>query len=152
VRRASGRIRRAWRGSRRRRLCLIDFLACAFEAADLPWSRQAEAVATALPGGASIVGSGKTTPAGDAAFADAVRGHGLVREDMHSGSIAHLGVVVWPALFGSVVAPCVAIVVAAPFMYAFGWLIHRGLIRRVTGVQGASMEAVPASSSAASAA
>lgn len=80
------------------RLCLIDFLACAFEAADLPWSRQAEAVATSLPHGASIVASAKRAPAGDAAFANAVRGHGLVREDMHPGSIAHLGVVVWPAL------------------------------------------------------
>jgi branched-chain amino acid transport system permease protein len=46
-----------------------------------------------------------------------------------------------PAFFGSVVGPYVAILIAAPFMYAFGWLIHRGLIRRVTGVQGASMEA-----------
>ncbi|MBL6750203.1 MAG: MmgE/PrpD family protein, partial [Nevskia sp.] len=33
-----------------------------------------------------------------AAFANAVMGHGLVREDMHSGSISHLGIVVLPAL------------------------------------------------------
>ena len=33
---------------------------------------------------------------GDAAFANAVMGHGLVREDMHSGSISQLGIVVLP--------------------------------------------------------
>ena len=31
---------------------------------------------------------------GDAAFANAVMGHGLVREDMHSGSVSQLGIVV----------------------------------------------------------
>jgi 2-methylcitrate dehydratase PrpD len=35
---------------------------------------------------------------GEAAFANAVLGHGLVREDMHTGSVSHLGVVVYPAL------------------------------------------------------
>ena len=81
------------------KLCLIDFLACAFEAADLPWSRQAEEIARPQPDGATIVGSARTYAPEDAAFANGVRGHGLVREDMHPGSIAHLGIVVWPALF-----------------------------------------------------
>ena len=35
---------------------------------------------------------------GDAAFANATMGHGLVREDMHAASICHHGVVVWPTL------------------------------------------------------
>lgn len=34
--------------------------------------------------------------AGDAAFANAVAADGLVREDMHTRSVAHFGVVVWP--------------------------------------------------------
>jgi 2-methylcitrate dehydratase PrpD len=34
----------------------------------------------------------------DAAFVNAVLGHGLVREDMHTGSVSHLGVVVIPTL------------------------------------------------------
>ena len=34
----------------------------------------------------------------DAAFANAVAGHGLVREDMHAGAVSHLGVVVLPAM------------------------------------------------------
>ncbi len=64
----------------------------------MPWSSQARAVTT--PGGEdfAIIGHGFAHSAGDAAFANAVAGHGLVREDMHAGSIAHLGVVVWPAL------------------------------------------------------
>ena len=36
--------------------------------------------------------------ADDAAFANAVAAHGLVREDMHTGSVSHFGVVVMPAL------------------------------------------------------
>jgi len=79
------------------KLCLLDFLGCAFEASDLPPSRQA--VATALParGGHIIGGRHEVTPA-DAAFANAVMGHGLVREDMHAASVSHHGVVVWPLL------------------------------------------------------
>ncbi|QHJ01599.1 MmgE/PrpD family protein [Xylophilus rhododendri] len=80
------------------RRCLLDYLSCAFEAADRPWSRQAAALARRQPQGAGIVGRSGAYGAGDAAFANAVAGHGLVREDMHPASIAHLGVVVWPAL------------------------------------------------------
>jgi 2-methylcitrate dehydratase PrpD len=80
------------------KICLIDFLSCAFEARDLPWSRQAVAIATPLPKGANIVASDVVCSAQEAAFANGVLGHGLVREDMHAASIAHLGVVVWPAL------------------------------------------------------
>lgn len=75
-------------------LCLRDFFSCAFEVADLPWSQQAEQVAEPLAQGATIAGASKRAVPGDAAFANAVRGHGLVREDMHPGSIAHLGIVV----------------------------------------------------------
>lgn len=82
-------------------LCLKDFYSCAFEAADLPWSQQAEAVAEPAREGATIIASAKRAVTGDAAFANAVRGHGLVREDMHPGSIAHLGIVVWPALLAA---------------------------------------------------
>ncbi|MBL1422186.1 MAG: MmgE/PrpD family protein [Alphaproteobacteria bacterium] len=78
-------------------ICLVDFLSCALEAADLPWSRQAASVAAPY-GENSIIGEAKNTTADDAAFANAVRGHGLVREDMHTGSISHLGVIIWPTL------------------------------------------------------
>jgi 2-methylcitrate dehydratase PrpD len=78
--------------------CLLDFLACAFEARKLPWSRQAVATARALDGGATIIASGTSVSPADAAFANASLGHGLVREDMHAASICHHGVVIWPTL------------------------------------------------------
>lgn len=84
------------------KLCLYDLIGCAFEARERPWSRQAVAMAARVVDGghnaASIIGSPYASPSGDAAFANAVMGHGLVREDMHSASISHLGVVVLPTL------------------------------------------------------
>lgn len=79
------------------RACLLDFLGCAFEAGGLPWSRQAASLAEA-DGPCSIIGTSRRAAPTDAAFANAVAGHGLVREDMHAGAVAHLGVVVLPAL------------------------------------------------------
>ncbi len=80
------------------KLCLLDFLSCAFEARDHAWSRQAIGIARPLETGATIIGTGKQATPGDAAFANATLGHGLVREDMHAGSICHHGVVIWPTL------------------------------------------------------
>jgi 2-methylcitrate dehydratase PrpD len=79
-------------------LCLLDFLACAFEARSLPWARQAAALSTDGAGSCSIIGTARQVSAGDAVFANSVAGHGLVREDMHTGSVSHLGVVVLPPL------------------------------------------------------
>ncbi|CCE06612.1 conserved hypothetical protein [Bradyrhizobium sp. STM 3843] len=79
------------------KLCLLDFLSCAFEAGHHPWSRQAIAIAQA-GGDATIIGTSQLSSPADAAFANAVMGHGLVREDMHAASIAHHGVVIWPTL------------------------------------------------------
>jgi 2-methylcitrate dehydratase PrpD len=80
------------------RLCLLDFFSCALEAHDLPWSRQAAAIANGEDGPCTIIASARAVWPGDAAFANGVAGHGLVREDMHAGAVAHLGVVVLPAL------------------------------------------------------
>jgi 2-methylcitrate dehydratase PrpD len=79
------------------KICLLDFLSCAFEAGNHPWSRQAVAIAHA-GGKATIIGTPQLSSPADAAFANAVMGHGLVREDMHAASIAHHGVVIWPTL------------------------------------------------------
>ena len=84
--------------ARSSRICLLDFLACAFEAHGLPWARQAQALATAGAGPCSIIGTNVKAPAIDAVFANSVAGHGLVREDMHTGSVSHLGIVVLPPL------------------------------------------------------
>jgi 2-methylcitrate dehydratase PrpD len=80
------------------KICLLDFLACAFEASALPWARQAQGLATVGAGPCSIVGTSIKAPAIDAVFANSVAGHGLVREDMHTGSVSHLGIVVLPPL------------------------------------------------------
>ena len=82
------------------KLCLFDLIGCAFESRALPWSRQAIGLAQSANErqGATIIGSRQRVAYGDAAFANAVMGHGLVREDMHSGSISHLGIVVLPTL------------------------------------------------------
>ena len=83
------------------KLCLLDLVGCACEARELPWSRQAAALAerAADPArGATLIGTPVAVTSDSAAFANAVMGHGLVREDMHAGSVSHLGIVVLPAL------------------------------------------------------
>ncbi len=80
------------------KICLLDFLSCAFEARNHPWSRQATGIAREVKDGATIIGARTLASPGDAAFANAVMGHGLVREDMHAASICHHGVVIWPTL------------------------------------------------------
>jgi 2-methylcitrate dehydratase PrpD len=78
--------------------CLLDFLACAFEARHHPWSVQAIGIAREVENGATIIGTNRAASPTDTAFANAVLGHGLVREDMHAASISHHGVVIWPTL------------------------------------------------------
>lgn len=78
--------------------CLLDMIGCTYEAAHLPWSKQAVALARKTTPGARILGTDLIVHPYDAAFANAVMGHGLVREDMHAASISHHGVVIWPAL------------------------------------------------------
>ena len=80
------------------KICLLDFLSCAFEARNHPWSRQAIGIAREVRDGATVIGTRALASPGDAAFANAVMGHGLVREDMHAASICHHGVVIWPTL------------------------------------------------------
>ena len=59
------------------KLCLTDLIGCAFESRDLPWSRQALQLAERVEGGASVIGSSGSYALGDAAFANAVMGHGI---------------------------------------------------------------------------
>lgn len=112
------------------KLCLLDFLSCAFEAGQHPWSRQALAIASPN-GDATIIGHSHLSSAADAAFANAVMGHGLVREDMHAASIAHHGVVIWPALLAlSEQAPLQGrkLLAAAIIGYETGARIGRALL------------------------
>jgi 2-methylcitrate dehydratase PrpD len=81
------------------KIALLDFLSCAYESRDLPPSRQAiEVAGRAGSGQASVIGTQVRASAAQAAFANAVLGHGLVREDMHTGSVSHMGIVIFPTL------------------------------------------------------
>jgi 2-methylcitrate dehydratase PrpD len=113
------------------KVCLLDFLACAFEAHTLPWARQAAALATDGAGPASIIGTALKVPAADAVFANSVAGHGLVREDMHTGSVAHLGIIVMPVLLALAEEKKIdgkAFIAAAVVGYEVGGRIGRALI------------------------
>lgn len=113
------------------KICLLDFLACGFEAHSLPWASQAAALATAGAGPCSIVGTSISAPAADAVFANSVAGHGLVREDMHTGSVSHLGIVVLPPLLALAQERAVdgrAFAAAAIVGYEVGGRIGRALV------------------------
>jgi 2-methylcitrate dehydratase PrpD len=80
--------------------CLLDFLACTFSTQHFPWVQQAQRVACLnsemASAGAPIIGTSFNVSRQDAAFVNAVAGHSLVRDDMHVGSVSHLGVAVLP--------------------------------------------------------
>jgi len=80
------------------KISLLDMLSCAFEARELPWGRQAIEIASRSTGNATVIGTPHHASTADAAFANATLAHGLVREDMHTGSVSHLGVVIFPTL------------------------------------------------------
>jgi 2-methylcitrate dehydratase PrpD len=132
------------------KVCLLDLIGCAFESLSLPWSRQAQSLALPLPAGtpgtATIIGLPVFATPADAAFANAVMGHGLVREDMHAGSFSHLGIVVLPSLLGLAQARAVSgrdFLTAAAIGYEVGGKVGRAVmtselarIHRPTGVTG----------------
>ena len=126
---------------------LLDFLSCAFVTHDLPWGKQAIQMVNRAPGGpATVIGTSVRAAAGEAAFANAVLGHGLVREDMHTGSVSHLGVVVYPALLALAQQRKVSgrdFIVAAVCGYEVGAAIGRAIMDqemvrffRPTGITG----------------
>lgn len=81
------------------KLALLDYLSCVFESLGLPQSLQTLRLASKSQGGAvSIIGTPLSVSTSEAAFANAILGHGLVREDMHTASVSHLGVVIFPTL------------------------------------------------------
>lgn len=131
------------------KICLLDFIGCAFESHPLPWSRQARDLAEPLADpaqGATMIGTAGRVSVADAAFANAVMGHGLVREDMHSGSISHLGIIVLPTLLALAQRRLVSgreFIAAAVVGYEAGAQLGRAVmdaeiakIHRPTGVTG----------------
>jgi 2-methylcitrate dehydratase PrpD len=84
------------------KVAFLDLLSCAYESLDLPPSLQAIDIAGrgASRGQrcAGVIGTSLRIAPAEAAFVNAVLSHGLVREDMHTGSVSHLGVVIFPTL------------------------------------------------------
>src|SRR5436190_16362211 len=66
------------------KLALLDMLSCSFESRDSPPSLQALEIARASRGECPVIGTSLRTSPSEAAFANAVLAHGLVREDMHT--------------------------------------------------------------------
>ncbi len=80
------------------KVAFLDLLSCAYESLDLPPSRQAMEIASRGNGCSAVIGASFRIAPAEAAFVNAVLSHGLVREDMHTGSVSHLGVVIFPTL------------------------------------------------------
>ena len=129
------------------KIALLDFLSCAYEARDLPWGCQAiQRVSRASGGVATVIGTPFRVAAAEAAFANATLGHGLVREDMHTGAVSHLGVVIFPALLALAQQQPVTggdFMVAAVCGYEIGAAVGRALMDqeivsrfRPTGITG----------------
>jgi 2-methylcitrate dehydratase PrpD len=111
---------------------LLDMLSCALEARSLPWGYQAIQMASRVSSGvSSIIGTRLRVSTGDAAFVNATLGHGLVREDMHTGAVSHLGVVVYPTLLACAQRKPVtgrAFILAATCGYEIGAAIGTALV------------------------
>jgi 2-methylcitrate dehydratase PrpD len=128
------------------KIALLDVLSAAYEARDLSHGAQAVRIAQRAPGGAAVIGAPFRAAAPEAAFANATLAHGLVREDMHTGSVSHLGIVVFPALLAlaeETTAPGADFIRAAVCGYEAGAVIGRALmdaenvrIHRPTGITG----------------
>ena len=117
------------------KIAVLDMLSCAYESLDLAPSRMAIELASRGKGESVVLGTPLRATACDAAFANGVLGHGLVREDMHTGSVSHLGVVIFPtllALAGRKKSSGRAFVRAAICGYEVGAAIGRAVMDRDT--------------------
>ncbi|MTD52429.1 MmgE/PrpD family protein [Amycolatopsis pithecellobii] len=77
--------------------CLIDALACAYGGRELPWARQARAIAGGADDATIWAAGGMRSGLTDAVFANSVASHALLHEDTHAESRVHPGTVVIPA-------------------------------------------------------
>ncbi|WP_134662193.1 MULTISPECIES: MmgE/PrpD family protein [unclassified Amycolatopsis] len=77
--------------------CLLDALACAYGGRDLPWARQARAIAGSGDDATIWATGGRRAGLADAVLANSVASHALLHEDTHAESRVHPGTVVIPA-------------------------------------------------------
>lgn len=81
------------------KLCLADHIRGCLDALSLPWAPSVERMLAAAPDGKAMLwGASRRVSSGDAAFGNAMLAHGLIQDDMHVPSGAHIRVVVIPAL------------------------------------------------------
>jgi 2-methylcitrate dehydratase PrpD len=129
------------------KLALLDYLSCVFESLNLPQSVQAMKVVGRAQGGpVTVIGTPLSVSAAEAAFVNAILGHGLVREDMHTASVSHLGVVIFPSLLAlsqSKIIQGSDFLLAAVSAYEVGASVGRALmdaetvrVFRPTGITG----------------
>jgi 2-methylcitrate dehydratase PrpD len=111
---------------------LLDMLSCALEARSLPWGCQAIQMASRSQGGiAQVIGTPFRVSTSEAAFVNATLAHGLVREDMHTGAVSHLGVVIYPSLLALAQRKPVSgkdFILAAACGYEIGAAVGRALV------------------------
>lgn len=83
-------------------LCMIDYLAAAWNAQNHPLAEKYVQLAMAMTGNGSgdagVIGSGLRLPSAWAAFANAAQGHITEVDDGHRTSIMHIGTVVLPVV------------------------------------------------------
>lgn len=84
------------------KLCLLDYLSCAWAATEIPCVAQALRVVglegQRAPGFWQAARGLPVREQSRLAFVTAVAGHCLVRDDIYPAGIAHLGVAVWPVV------------------------------------------------------
>ena len=82
------------------RLCLLDSIGCCVRGGAATWVPGLSGITARSPGPpeAFHFGLGVKTAATQAALANGVLGHSLIREDMHVRSGSHIGVLVLPAM------------------------------------------------------
>ena len=117
------------------KIALLDLLSCAYESLDLAPSVCAMRAVAKGQGVCGVIGANLRVPPGDAAFVNAVLSHGLVREDMHTGSVSHLGVVIFPALLALAREKEIAgrdFILAAVCGYETGAAVGRAVMDRET--------------------
>tara|TARA_R110000824_G_scaffold288508_6_gene476954 strand:+ start:65432 stop:66748 length:1317 start_codon:yes stop_codon:yes gene_type:complete len=116
------------------KLCFMEVLCCIFEGRNLPHCRK------------TFTTFSEQQEADSLAFIYGVHAHSLVREDMHTASVSHLGVVIFPALMAMAQKQNISgrdFLLAAACGYEAGAIIGKRVIEgnitsihRPTGIMG----------------
>ena len=120
------------------KLCLVDYVRGCLEALSLPWAPAVASMLDDAPAGTAMLwGTDRRFAPADAAFGNAILAHGLIQDDMHVPSGAHIGVVVIPSVLAmaeteklSGAALLHGIAVGYDVMARVGAAVRAGLVNR----------------------